>query len=312
MAEAILVVDDDPDIARFVEVNLRSAGYEVSVATDGEQALEKAFDIRPDLVLLDVMMPRIDGFEVAQRLRRDSRTSSSSVIMLTAKALSSDKVLGLTVGADDYIIKPFDPIELLARVKGVLRRKKEMLNLSPLTGLPGNIRIQDEIRRMVEDQRPFALIYCDVDHFKAYNDHYGFVRGDRIIQATARILQEAVGQFAGTEGFVGHVGGDDFVAVMPPEWAEPAAQLMCERFDRDVRGLYDRDDLERGFVEVQDRRSNLRQFPLVSISIGIATTATRRFSHPGEAVDVATEMKRFAKRQPGSSFAIDRRKTDGV
>ena len=117
MPETILVVDDDPDIARFVEVNLRSAGYDVSVAADGEEALDKAAGLRPDLVLLDVMMPRIDGFEVAQRLRKNPQTSNTSIIMLTAKALSADKVTGLQSGADDYIIKPFDPIELLARVK---------------------------------------------------------------------------------------------------------------------------------------------------------------------------------------------------
>jgi DNA-binding response OmpR family regulator len=192
MAEQILVVDDDPDIARFVEVNLRSAGYDVAVAGDGEEALEKAGDMRPDLVLLDVMMPRIDGFEVAQRLRKNPQTANTSIIMLTAKALSADKVTGLQAGADDYIIKPFDPIELLARVKGTLRRAKEMRNLSPLTGLPGNIRIQEEIERQVRDGRPFAVLYCDLDHFKTYNDQKGFVRGDRLIQSTAKLIQDAV------------------------------------------------------------------------------------------------------------------------
>ena len=219
-AETILVVDDDPDIARFVEVNLRSAGYDVAVAGDGEEALEKAGELRPDLVLLDVMMPRIDGFEVAQRLRKNPQTANTSIIMLTAKALSADKVTGLQSGADDYIIKPFDPIELLARVKGTLRRAKEMRNLSPLTGLPGNIRIQEEIERQVREARPFAVLYCDLDNFKTYNDQKGFVRGDRMIQATARIIQDAVVEFDGAEGFVGHVGGDDFVAVVSPEVAE--------------------------------------------------------------------------------------------
>ena len=205
MAETILVVDDDPDIARFVEVNLRSAGYDVAVAADGEEALEKAGELRPDLVLLDVMMPRIDGFEVAQRLRKNPQTANTSIIMLTAKALSADKVTGLQSGADDYIIKPFDPIELLARVKGTLRRAKEMRNLSPLTGLPGNIRIQEEIERQVRDGNDFAVLYCDLDNFKAYNDQRGFVRGDRLIQATARIIQDAVVERAGADGFVGHV-----------------------------------------------------------------------------------------------------------
>jgi diguanylate cyclase (GGDEF)-like protein len=305
--ETILVVDDDADIARFVEVNLRSVGYDVSVASDGEEALVKAEEIRPDLVLLDVMMPRVDGFEVAQRLRRNPRTSNTSIIMLTAKALSSDKVLGLTSGADDYIIKPFDPIELLARVKTTLRRARDMRSLSPLTGLPGNIRIQDEIQRNIDEDLPFAVLYCDLDHFKAYNDHYGFVKGDRVIQASARILQEAAMEYARTDGFVGHVGGDDFVVVLPPDVADVAAARICERFNDEVASFYDRADLDRGYVEVEDRQGKLQRFGLIAISIGVATTERRKFSHYGEAVDVATEMKAFAKRQPGSSFAIDRR-----
>ena len=307
MPETILVVDDDPDIARFVEVNLRSVGYDVLVASDGEEALTRAEELRPDLVLLDVMMPRVDGFEVAQRLRRKPRTANTSIIMLTAKALSSDKVLGLTSGADDYIIKPFDPIELLARVKTTLRRARDMRSLSPLTGLPGNIRIQDEIQRNIDEDIPFAVLYCDLDHFKAYNDHYGFVKGDRVIQATARILQEAVEEYARAEGFVGHVGGDDFVVILPPDVADVAAARICERFDQEIASFYDREDLKRGYVEVEDRQGTLQRFSLIGVSIGIATTSRRKFSHYGEAVDVATEMKQYAKRQSGSSFAVDRR-----
>ena len=308
MAEMVLVVDDDPDVARFVEVNLRSAGYQVAVASNGEEALERAVELRPDLVLLDVMMPKLDGFEVAQRLRRDSRTSSTSIIMLTAKALSSDKVLGLSSGADDYIIKPFDPIELLARVKGTLRRAREMRALSPLTGLPGNIRVQEEIRRRVAEDIPFALLYADLDHFKAYNDHYGFVRGDRAIQALARLATEVTHEQAAPEAFVGHVGGDDFLLIVSPLLAEGVCATLCERFDRQVSLLYDSDDLDRGFVEVDDRQGNARKFPLLTLSIGVATTQHRRFTHYGEAVAVATEMKQVAKARAGSAFAVDRRK----
>jgi len=306
MPESILVVDDDPDIARFVEVNLRSAGYEVSVAGDGEEALERAAEIRPDLVLLDVMMPRLDGFEVAQRLRKNPQTTNTSIIMLTAKALSSDKVTGLQSGADDYIIKPFDPIELLARVKGTLRRAKEMRNLSPLTGLPGNIRIQEEIERQVREHRPFAVLYVDLDNFKTYNDKYGFVRGDRLIQGTARMIQDAV-MANDRDGFVGHVGGDDFVAVVEPDMAEDVATFVCERFDRDRSLYYEDDDLERGFVRMEDRKGVEQDIPLVTVSVGIATTSKRAFAHYGEAVAVATEMKQFAKRDGGSSYAVDRR-----
>ena len=161
-------------------------------------------------------MPRIDGFEVAHRLRRNPQTSNTSIIMLTAKALATDKVLGLTAGADDYIIKPFDPIELLARVKGTLRRAKEMRNLSPLTGLPGNIRIQEEIERMVREESPFAVLYADLDNFKAYNDQKGFVQGDAPDPGDGA-------DPAGRRGRARRGGrvrrprrGDDFVAVVPP------------------------------------------------------------------------------------------------
>jgi diguanylate cyclase (GGDEF)-like protein len=307
MPEAVLVVDDDPDVARFVEVNLRSAGYEVTVASNGEEALERAVELRPDLVLLDVMMPKLDGFEVAQRLRRDPRTSSSSIIMLTAKALSADKVLGLSSGADDYIIKPFDPVELLARVKGTLRRSKEMKALSPLTGLPGNIRIQEEIRRLVSEHEPFSLLYADMDYFKAYNDHYGFVRGDQAIQVLARVCTEVAQEVAGPASFVGHVGGDDFILIVDEHSGEEVAERLCHRFDEHVPLLYDRVDAERGTVEVEDRQGHLQSFPLLTLSVGVATTERRKFSHYGEVVRIATEMKQVAKREDHSSYAVDRR-----
>lgn len=307
MEEKVLVVDDDPDIARFVELNLRTHGYQTHVAADGVEALDKAFEIRPDLVLLDVTMPKMDGFEVAQRLRADQRTSNVSIIMLTARALSVDKVLGLTAGADDYVIKPCDPIELVARVKGTLRRAREMKALSPLTGLPGNVRIQDELHNLIRDGKPFALLYADLDNFKAYNDHYGFLRGDEALRFTARALQESAMDIAGEDTFVGHVGGDDYVVICPPGDAERICQTIIERFDQAVPGLYSAEDRDRGHIEIENRRKEIERFPLMSISIGVATTERREFSHHGEAVAVAGELKEFTKRTKGSSYAIDRR-----
>ena len=212
----ILVADDDEDIVRFVEVNLRLEGFEVATASDGEQALQRAYDMTPDLVLLDVMMPKIDGFEVCQRLRRDSRTKHISVIMLTAKSLSADKVVGLTAGADDYMIKPFDPIELVARVKSALRRSKEMRDVNPLTQLPGNVQVQEEVSERVASGAPFALMYVDLDNFKSFNDFYGFLRGDEAIKLLARCVSSAVESIGGADAFVGHIGGDDLVAIVDP------------------------------------------------------------------------------------------------
>jgi diguanylate cyclase (GGDEF)-like protein len=307
--ERILVVDDDPFIARLLEIELSASGYSVSVAHDGEQALQAAREEPPDLVLCDVMMPNMDGFELTRRLRQDARTGSVSVIMLTARGLSSDKLEGFSIGADDYIVKPFDTPELLARIRGVLRRSKEMRAQSPLTGLPGNVRIEEEIESRVRDQRSFAILYADLDNFKAFNDHYGFMRGDQVIQFTSRVLQEVALEIAGDDAFVGHVGGDDFVVVCPMERGVPIAERVVERFDAEAPALYDPEDKKRGFIEVENRRGEVQRFPMVSISIGVASTERRSFSHHAEAVAIATEMKGFTKNQAPdtSSWAIDRR-----
>ena len=305
--ESLLVVDDDPFIARLLEIELKASGYDVRVANDGVQALAAAQERSPDLVLADVMMPNMDGFELTRRLRQDPRTAAVSVIMLTARGLSADKLEGFAIGADDYIVKPFDTPELLARIRGVLRRSKEMRAQSPLTGLPGNVRIEEEIDGRVERVEDFAILYVDLDHFKAYNDHYGFMRGDQVIQFTAQLLQDASREISGGEAFVGHVGGDDFVVVVAPGMAAVVAQAIVERFDVEAPERYDDIDRAQGFIEVTNRRGELQRFPLLSVSIGIATTEMRRFQHYAEAVAVATEMKSFTKAAPGSSWAMDRR-----
>jgi len=303
----ILVVDDDPFIARLLEIELRAAGYEVRVANDGARALELAREDCPELVLADVMMPNMDGFELTRQLRQDSRTSAVSVIMLTARGLSADKLEGFAVGADDYIVKPFDTPELLARIRGVLRRAKEMRQQSPLTGLPGNVRIEDEIEGRVQAGAGFAILYVDLDHFKAYNDHYGFVRGDEVIQATGRLVEEVARETGGPSVFVGHVGGDDFVVVSAAEEAEVIASAIVRSFDEVVTTFYDEADVDRGHIEIMSRRGEAQEFPFLSLSIGVATTAKRQFGHYAEAVAIATEMKTFTKATPGSSWAVDRR-----
>lgn len=305
----MLVVDDDPFIARLLEIELRAAGYEVRAAGDGLRALEMARERCPELVLADVMMPNMDGFELTRQLRADSRTASVSVIMLTARGLSADKLEGFSVGADDYIVKPFDTPELLARIRRVLRRSKEMRQQSPLTGLPGNVRIEDEIESRVRSGVEFAVLYADLDHFKAYNDHYGFMRGDEVIQSTATLIQDTAREAGGPDTFVGHVGGDDFVVVCGAGDAERIADLMVRRFDETALALYDDEDRRLGHILVTSRQGKEQRFPFLSLSIGVATTARRGFRHFAEAVAIATEMKRFTKSTPGSSWAIDRRGT---
>ncbi|MGQ0669663.1 MAG: GGDEF domain-containing response regulator [Actinomycetota bacterium] len=303
----VLVVDDDPFIARLLEIELHAAGYLVRVASDGGEALEAARERCPDLVLADVMMPNMDGLELTRHLREDPNTAAACVILLTARGLSADKLEGLSAGADDYIVKPFDTPELLARVRGALRRSKDMRAQSPLTGLPGNVQIQEEIQARVEAGREFAVLYADLDQFKAFNDHYGFARGDEVLRLTAGLIQEVALDEGGPEAFTGHVGGDDFVVVSSTETAPRIAVRIVEGFDEKAWGLYDPRDAARGHIEVKNRGGDVERFPILSISVGVATTERRRFSHFAEAVAIATEMKSFTKGTAGSSWAIDRR-----
>jgi diguanylate cyclase (GGDEF)-like protein len=306
----ILVVDDSRTVARMLEVHLRTAGFEVRVASDGESALASAQERCPNLMLVDVMMPGMDGFELTRTLRQDPRTTGTQIILITGRGMSADKLEGLAAGADDYIVKPFDVPELLARVRGVLRRARELRAQSPLTGLPGNGRIQEEIERHLRAGAQFAILHCDLDHFKAFNDHYGFSRGDEAIKATARLIQSVAFTVGGPETFVGHVGGDDFVVVTTPEHAERIAGQVVERFDQEAPELYDQEDRDRGFIDAVNRKGERERYPMLAISIGVMSTAhrTHAFTHHAEAVAVATETKEMAKRTPGSSWVKDRRK----
>ena len=306
MTERILVVDDDRDIARFVELNLSLEGFEVEVAHDGERALELATANPPDLILLDVMMPVVDGVEVVRRLRAQSSTASIPVVMLTAKSLSADKVVGLTAGADDYIVKPFDTLELVARVRTTLRRTADVRSVSPLTGLPGNHRIDIEIATRAQLGDPYAVCHVDLDEFKSFNDAYGFLRGDDLLLVLSGVLQQAAALAGDPPVFVGHVGGDDFVIACTPEQAEPLCRDIIDTFDAAVPTHYDPADRERGFLDVTDRRGELRRHGLVSVSIGVACYTSGDRDHRA-VVAAATEMKGVAKTQEGSAVAVDRR-----
>jgi len=311
MPETILIADDDLDIREYVRLNLALEQFETLEAGDGEEALSLAISKKPDLVLLDAMMPRMDGFEVCRRMRRDVRTSGIGIIMVTARSLSSERVVGLTAGADDYIVKPFDPMELIARVRTTLRRSREMRDVNPLTGLPGNAAIQAELQRRVMEGEPFGLMYVDLDNFKSYNDHYGFARGDAALLFLSSLLQEAVVKFDPENAFVGHIGGDDFALMCRAELVKAIGDQIIAEFDEGIRDLYDPLDRDRGFITVLDRRNQAQDFPITSVSIGVASNVHREIGSHWEASEIATETKQFAKKKEGSILVFDRRTSVG-
>jgi GGDEF domain-containing protein len=216
-------------------------------------------------------------------------------------------VEGLQLGADDYVTKPFEFDELVARIQTVLARAQANRDLSPLTGLPGNFRISQELERRIDSGKPFALVHADLDNFKAFNDHYGFMRGDGVIKFSAHVLLEAQAELEEEEPFIGHIGGDDFIALVDPERVEDFCKNVIRNFDEGVLDFYDTADVLRGYIEVVDRRGERHAFPLTSISLGVVTNQHRPIQNQWEASAIASEMKEHAKRQPGSIYEIDRR-----
>jgi diguanylate cyclase (GGDEF)-like protein len=304
----ILIADDDPDLRDILRSVLEPAGFAVIEAGDGETALQATRNHTPDLLILDYMMPRLTGPEICQSLKQDTVLRHVPIIMLTGKSEVQDKVHGITAGADDYVIKPFEPQELLARVQMVLRRTAQDLDANPLTKLPGNITILKELETRLASREPIAVCYADLDRFKAFNDHYGFQRGDEVIKSTAEILLEAVKRHGNARDFVGHIGGDDFVVITIPERAVAVCEMIIKEFDAMVPDLYNEEEVAQGFFLHTDRKGQAVKIPLLSISIALVTNEERPLTHPGQVAEIGAELKAYAKQSDRSLYVKERRK----
>ncbi len=303
----ILLVDDERNILDIVQFNLEVEGFEVTTASDGMEALRVVHDAAPDLILCDIMMPEVDGLEVCRRLKADSRTNQIPIVMLSAKAQSQDKLDSIAAGADDFVTKPFDFNDLVARIKVNLIRAKQKKDVSPLTGFPGSISIEAEIKTRVKRAEAFATLYVDMDNFKPFNEVYGFPQGDKAIKMLADIIDDAVRKAGNMEDFVGHGGGDDFMIISTPDRAKAIAIFLIENFDRRVTALYREEDLQRGYFIRVDRAAKESYIPITTISIGIASNEHRRITTHWEVGEIAKETLNYAKSIPGSTFFMDRR-----
>ncbi|MFA4947845.1 MAG: response regulator [Candidatus Krumholzibacteriia bacterium] len=306
----ILVVDDEDHIRRILKFQLEKHGYRVVLAENGEVALELVRRESPDLILLDLMMPRIDGFETCRRIRQNFQTSQIPVIILTAKSELPDKIKGLQDGANDYLIKPYSNEELLLRVRNVLEWSLRQKEANPLTGLPGNRAIEKELQARIESKAPFAFLYLDIDNFKPYNDHYGYQKGDDAILFLGDIITEAVNSLGGGGDFVGHIGGDDFVVITSPERSEFIARHIIDEFDRGSLVLLREEDITRGFMEVRNRLGEIKRMPVMSLTVALVLDEEGKLKHYAQVNDIASELKQYGKGLVGSVVVRERRKTN--
>lgn len=304
----ILVIDDDVDLLNIVKTQLKFSGYEVIAAYNGEEGLHLARTETPHLVIVDLMMPVMDGFEVCRRLRQDRLTYLTPIIMLTASGTQLDKIAALKGGVDDFITKPFAPNELDARIEGLIRRFHQSRSSNPLTGLPGNTSIEQEINRRIFKRDALAVCYIDIDNFKAYNDKYGYDKGDDIIQLVARILINGADEIGSKEDFVGHIGGDDFIFITTPDRCEAISKYIIKWFDELVLGYYNEEDRTRGHIEMVNRQGQVQTFNIMGVSIGICTNEHRQLNSALQVSEICAEVKKAAKKVRASNYVIDRRR----
>lgn len=304
----ILVVDDSVSFQETIKDILTLADFDVVTAVNGRQGLEMVYKENPDLVILDCTMPEMDGYEVVNAMRSDPILFNKPVIMLTGRDSEYDEIKGLALGIDDYIVKPFNPTLLIARITATLERKIQSINANPLTLLCGNIIIKAETEKRMASENPFAMLYIDLTNFKSFNDRYGFHRGDEIIKNTANILIRCVKEYGQKGDFIGHIGGDDFIVLTTPELYQPIAENIIKQFDETIKSYYDREDVEKGYIEAHDRNNNMQRFPMMTISIAVINTSHTNIIHYGQLSEIAAELKKLAKQQKGSAFVVDRRK----
>jgi diguanylate cyclase (GGDEF)-like protein len=304
----VLIVDDDPIVTQLIKDTLEKAGFSVTVLHDPGKALAFAQELRPDIILIDRIMPVMDGCELCRKIRENHHTAHLPILMLTSRSETADVIAGLEAGADDYLCKPFEPLELVARLRALLRRIQQERYTNPLSGLSGNPAVEKEIKKRILSGEKFAVLYIDIDNFKSYNDTYGFLQGDEVIKFLAEILVSTVDKKGTPNDFLGHIGGDDFLVITLPQKVEDICHHLITVFDEGIQKFYSKEDWERGYVLTVDRKNREQLFPIISLSIAVVSNEHRKIDSHWLVGEIAAELKKYAKTFPGSIFVKDLRR----
>ena len=306
MVQEIYIIDDDESsIVIFRELFKNDPEYKfISVKTE---QIDIALKNIPSLIVINEDAIDRDVVELCKKIRKDEDNTITPVIVVSSKDQKEHRVKILQESVEYYIKKPVDEQYLYYTVKNLNRLLSSNRRVSPLTGLPGNVQIHAELKKRILKQEPFSVLYVDLDNFKAYNDVYGFLKGDEIIEFTAQTVIKSVNSDKLENTFVGHIGGDDFVAIVPGINCEKICQSIIANFDANVKKFFTEIDAEKGYIEVANRRGIIEQFPLTSVSIGVVIADTGRFHNILEIGEVGAQVKHAAKSVMGSSYAVDKR-----
>ncbi len=304
--EIYIIDDDDSSIWIFRELFKDDPEYKfISVKTE---QIDIALKNIPFLIVINEDAIDRNVIDLCKKIRKDEDNTITPVIVVSSKSSKNHRVKILQESVEYFIKKPVDEEYLYYTVKNLNRLMASNRRVSPLTGLPGNVQIHAELKKRLLRQEPFSVLYLDLDNFKAYNDVYGFLKGDEIIEFTAETISKYVNNEKYENTFVGHIGGDDFVAIIPGTECEKLCQDMISYFDKNVKSFFTEEDQKKGYIEVENRKGIIEQFPLTSLSIGVVVADVQRFHNILEIGEVGAQVKHSAKSIMGSSYSIDKRK----
>ena len=287
----LLVVEDDVDIANMLKIYFAGQGYDVDLAHRGMDALDKTRQTMPHLIVLDIMLPDIDGYEVCRTLRTNTRTSHIPVIFLTQKDERSDKLQGLELGADNYITKPFDIEELKLYVQNAIARSERESLTDPQSGLPSGRLIEDQLRRMIRKQG-WAFMDVRINAFESFKDVYGFIAASDVLRFAAMLLGEVADELGTADDFIGHAGGDNFIILTSQESAAAIRDRIKNRFADEVQTHYNFMDRQQGFIIAPDENGKPERAALMTMAVGVVSPATHSFADIREITELAAEERR--------------------
>ncbi len=304
--EIYIIDDDDSSIVIFRELFKNDPEYKfISVKSD---QIDIALKNIPALIIINEDAIDRDVIDLCRKIRKDEDNTITPVIVVSSNGSKQHRMKILQESIEYYIKKPVDEEYLYYTVKNLNRLLAINRRISPLTGLPGNVQIHAELKKRLSKKEAFCVLYLDLDNFKAYNDVYGFLKGDQIIEFTAEVIVKEIHNSQLQDAFIGHIGGDDFVAIIGGLNCEKLCQNILARFDANVTKYFTDEDLERGYIEVPNRKGVIEQFPLTSLSIGVVVADANRFHNILEIGEIGAQVKHAAKSVMGSSYAVDRRK----
>ncbi|MEM7675168.1 MAG: response regulator [Myxococcota bacterium] len=306
LPERLLIIEDDRTVRAMLRRCFEHRSHVIE-ASDGAEGLRLLSEARPDFVITDLILPVQDGLSFISAARRAYFGACVPILVLTSSWSESLLLECFREGADDFMVKPFSAMELRMRVSSIYLRQKVARDTNPLTGLPGNLVIKNQLQRRLVDDAPVVVAALDIDHFKAFNDSRGFDAGDEVIAAVGDILESYAYEHAEQDVFVGHVGGDDFVALLPPGEVASFGPYVHARFNHRTRAYYAPEELREGSVEIVNRRGESERVPLLSLSICAVRTRPKGIDDYRRINQVLAEVKKVAKSEPGNSVVIDDR-----